>query len=622
MYCRICTTFIIGLLLTVLTSCNTAKEVIEVEDQGRFKSPPDTLPTIPTNDDISLVDSIVTLTRSRLYPGEEAKITFIAKDENGVAISEGGMNVQFTFLGDGTSSGVFSATNDSGDGIYTSTLTATTFGSRNTILVIADGNTIIQSDPYQLYVVSGDYYREIDLSSATDQNEFQVEVELNTSNFDYSKVQNNGEDLRLFDEFFNEQDFWIENWNPSGTSRLWVKVQNITTDKLIMTYGNDSISSASSIEGVFSYDVNKDIYYELSQSAGPSNYVVTSYIDNNNVSITTNTGSSSQSISTAISSTYSNVINGLVSVDGPISARFSTYDDAADTIAPLSFASTVLTYPKSRGTDDWDLYNPNSTTANITLYNYDSSGSLVNSGGYTIPANSDLHIDYDVSSMGLIESDIPILGLYYHTDANDGVVMMKPSNSLIGSAAKTGSVGIVEDDTSGLIYFSNGTTQAFSGDKGDIVDFSGGDDQELALGVRVVANKGVTAVSQADGDGSDSTSFWPDGELGRDYIIPGNSQYILIVCSETVTLTLTDPGGNDDSDVCTPSGGNNPGVIPFGSSSVVTYLAGTRITGDANFYVYYEHEDEDETNVLSWKQARSYSPTNITTTVGDEQDLD
>ncbi|WP_372656159.1 DUF2341 domain-containing protein, partial [Halobacteriovorax sp.] len=571
--------------------------------------------------DISAVDSIIKINKTDLYIGEETNITFIAKDSNGVAIQEGGMTVTFTLLGDGTSSGVFSATSDS-NGVYKSTLTATNFGSENTIVVTADGLPIIQLPPLRLRVISGDYYREVDLSSATDQDEFQVEVNLSTSNFDYSKVQNNGDDIRFFDELYNEQDYWIENWNPSGNSKIWVKVQDSGTDKLILSYGNDSISSASSVEGVFSYDTNKDIYYELSQAAGPSNYGVTSYIDNNNVNILTNSGYTAENISTGVATTVNNVINGLVSVDGPISARYTTYDDGADSIAPLSFASTILSYPKSRGTDDWDLYNPNSSTANLTLYNYNGSGALVDSGGYSIPPNSSLHIDYDVSIMGLIESDIPILGLYYYANASDGVIMMKPAQSLLGTAAKGGSVGIIEDGTSGLIYFSDGSTELFSGDRGDTVEFTGGGNQELALGIKVIADKPVTAVSQADSDGSDSTSFWPEGELANDYIIPGNSQYIIVVCSEVVNLTLTDPGGNDDSAVCTPGDGNNPGVIPFGSPTAISYLSGTRVTGDSNFYMYYEHDVEDETNVLSWKQARSYSPTTIFTTVGSEQDID
>ena len=206
---------------------------------------------------ISLINSLVTITRERLFPGEEAIITFTARDSDGVGINEGGLNVVFSLIGDGTSTGSFTATDDSGDGVYRATLTATDFGSANTISVVVDGNTIIQLDPYELLVISGDYFREIDLSTATDQDEYQVKVNLNTSNFDYSRVQANGEDIRFFDENYVEQDFWIEKWDPSGTSEIWVKVQNSGDDKLILVYGNDSIPLASDKEGVFTYDVNK-----------------------------------------------------------------------------------------------------------------------------------------------------------------------------------------------------------------------------------------------------------------------------------------------------------------------------------------------------------------------------
>ena len=615
-------TLILSSLLVLLASCNAAKETVEVNDQGRFKEPPIITPDEPTNSDISLINSLVTITRERLFPGEEAIITFTARDSDGVGINEGGLNVVFSLIGDGTSTGSFTATDDSGDGVYRATLTATDFGSANTISVVVDGNTIIQLDPYELLVISGDYFREIDLSTATDQDEYQVKVNLNTSNFDYSRVQANGEDIRFFDENYVEQDFWIEKWDPSGTSEIWVKVQNSGDDKLILVYGNDSIPLASDKEGVFTYDVNKDVYYELSQAAGATNYSVSSYHNNNNVSVLTSGGYSTQSISPTAGTTYLNVINGLIGVDGPISARYLTFNDAADTVAPLTFASTVLSYPISRGNDDWDIYNPNSVAANFTLSNYDSSGNFINSNAYALAAGTSLHIDYNVSKMGLIESDLPILGLYHDSGTADAVVMMRPATDIIGPAAKNGSIGIVEDGTSGTIYFSTGATQAFSGDKGTSIDFGGGGNQELGLGIRVLANKGVVASSQADSDGTESASFWPVDELDSDYIIPAPSQFVVIACTETVNITLTDPGGNDDSGVCVPGGGSIPGKLAFGDPAVVTFQNGTRVTGDANFFMYYEYEDEDETNVTSWKQARAYSPVSVSTSIGAEQTWD
>jgi len=609
-------------LLTLFAACNSAKESVEVVDQGRFNRPPVSTPDDPTNDDISLVNSLVAITRERLAPSDQAIITFTARDSDGVAINEGGLDVDFSLVGDGTSTGTFSATVDTGNGVYKATLTGVDYGSKNTIRVEVEGSTLIFAQPLQLQVISGDYYREIDLDNSTDQDEFQVEVNLTTSNFDYSNAESAGEDIRFFDEDFNEQDFWIENWDNTGDSKIWVKVQNSGTDKLLLVYGNNSLASASSREGVFSYDVNKDIYYELSQVAGPRNYGISSYISNNNVDVLTNAGYSSQTISPVAATTYSNVISGLIGVDGPISGRFLTFNDGADTVAPLSFASTTLAYPKSRGTDDWDIYNPNSVTANFTLSNYDSSGNLVNSNSYTLAAGAELHIDYDVSKMGLIESDYPLLGLYYQSNSNDAVVMMKPSTDIIGPAATSGSIAIVEDGTNGTIYYTNGTTQAFSGDKGDVIDFSGGGSQNSAAGLRVIATKGVSAVSQADSDGSESASFWPIEELNNDYIVPASSQYVVIICPETVNITLTDPGGNNNSGVCVPAGGNNPGVISFGSATVVSFQDGTRVSGDANFFMYYEYEDEDETNVVSWKQARSYSPVPVSTSVGAEQSWD
>ena len=83
----------------------------------------------------------------------------------------------------------------------------------------------------------------------------QVLVILNTTSFDYSKTQANGEDLR-FTSNSTVCDYWIENYNTSGESRIWVEVPSIpanSTTEIYMYYGNPAASSSSNGTATFEF---------------------------------------------------------------------------------------------------------------------------------------------------------------------------------------------------------------------------------------------------------------------------------------------------------------------------------------------------------------------------------
>ncbi len=90
--------------------------------------------------------------------------------------------------------------------------------------------------------------------------DYQIKVTLTTSNFDYSKAKSDGSDIRFTDsDGVTILDYWIEKWNTSGTSILWVKVPNIpasSTKTIYMYYGNPTAS----------YDVN---HYGLTKVMEP-----------------------------------------------------------------------------------------------------------------------------------------------------------------------------------------------------------------------------------------------------------------------------------------------------------------------------------------------------------------
>ena len=83
---------------------------------------------------------------------------------------------------------------------------------------------------------------------------YQIRIDLPVF-FDYSKVRSNGEDLRFYSvgEQEEELNYWIENWNTSGISTIWVKITVSGTSEFYMYYGNFNVFSASNADNVFEF---------------------------------------------------------------------------------------------------------------------------------------------------------------------------------------------------------------------------------------------------------------------------------------------------------------------------------------------------------------------------------
>jgi len=102
-----------------------------------------------------------------------------------------------------------------------------------------------------------DYRRKVTITeqSGNDLTDYQVLVELDSSNFDFTHAQSNGEDVRFTDIEANLLDYWIEEWDSVAESaKIWVKVPYIlanSTTEIYMYYGNPSASSESDASATF-----------------------------------------------------------------------------------------------------------------------------------------------------------------------------------------------------------------------------------------------------------------------------------------------------------------------------------------------------------------------------------
>ena len=85
--------------------------------------------------------------------------------------------------------------------------------------------------------------------SGSDLTDFQVKIELDSSNFSFDKCKSDGGDLRFRLPTGEEVPYWIEKWdNVSQSAIIWIKVPNIPANgetKVYMYYGNYSAANGS-----------------------------------------------------------------------------------------------------------------------------------------------------------------------------------------------------------------------------------------------------------------------------------------------------------------------------------------------------------------------------------------
>ncbi len=130
---------------------------------------------------------------------------------------------------------------------------------------------LLFSETCWAYSVGGEsgwqYRRPVTLSPTTPEADFQVKVELTTSDSVYSKAQSQGEDIRFTSDISGSGvlDYWIEDWNTSGTSVIWVEVSTSGTSTIYMYYGNPAASSASSVSATFSSGSFSDTFSDSSK---------------------------------------------------------------------------------------------------------------------------------------------------------------------------------------------------------------------------------------------------------------------------------------------------------------------------------------------------------------------
>jgi len=135
------------------------------------------------------------------------------------------------------------------------TLTPIAYGDFkwNATLYDKHGNELATLDPW--FNTSFQYRHELNLTSSSDTlTDFQVKIILNYSNINYSNTNDDGSDLRFtwFNQSSgNEQEipYWIEKWNESDNSIVWIKapmINNTDNNTYYYYYGNTTAVNTTS----------------------------------------------------------------------------------------------------------------------------------------------------------------------------------------------------------------------------------------------------------------------------------------------------------------------------------------------------------------------------------------
>ena len=120
---------------------------------------------------------------------------------------------------------------------------------------------------------SWQYRRPITIDSSkvdSDLTNFPVLVKLNSSNIDYTKTQDSGQDIRFVAwDNTTELNYEIEKWNESGNSFVWVRIPSVSSSsdtKFWIYYGNSGATDGQNAAGV--WDSNYMGVWHLSETSG------------------------------------------------------------------------------------------------------------------------------------------------------------------------------------------------------------------------------------------------------------------------------------------------------------------------------------------------------------------
>ncbi len=475
----------------------------------------------------------------------------------------------------------------------------------------------------------------IDYAGSTTLTAYQIMTTLSPSNFDYSKAKSDGSDIRFMTPEGEMLDYWIHNWDTSGTSRIWINVPTITPSSvttITMLYGNPTATNQSNPYSFLNYRSIKLNRYVVSDKSSQSDLRVLSLQDR----ATIQNNSTSETVNLNLKESYNFLASSIYpttsfSSNKPFSSVFTA--DAAETLVSISFASTSFGYYASRNSPEIDILSPFGD-ATVTISLYTLAGSLVSQITTSVPQNNNLHYTFAATRNITIESNLPLLSTY-DASTSDSFIMYPASNELFTIGSQNIYVTALQDNTSLTAYltYESGTQTAVSTtlNRGAGINLATiapypFTSQGSGPAVRLVSNNPIGAIQYADGDGLESTSGWGRKDLSTVYGIPVETQYIAISAPYPETeVWIERPDGTTMAPTASVQAqGEYPGKFFFGSTSNGVFIPqGSVLYSNKPVYIYIEQSStNDEKNVEGAVQNRQQIYPEPTVSLGSEEAAD
>ena len=438
-------------------------------------------------------------------------------------------------------------------------------------------------------------------------------------------------------------------WVDSTKDAVWVQMDAVpaaATTHFCLYYGHNTGSVAPLANhtetAVFTYSTQKPIYYTVdnrSSLGGGRAIHVASYVDGNLVTRDNGTTTVTQTLNdTELASFSGNNATTIYRVTGPISARMGTPDTNAtngfDTLVPISWAGRRFIIPSERGRQRLSVYAPFGA-ANVTIY---EGAVAIPIGTVVVPAGTAIFWtepggDPINNESVLVEADAPVLLFHAQANGNDSFPVHPAVEDEWFGVSSRGRYGSDTDGTEIDLYRSNTAAVAgLSQSRGGYGALSGGSQGGgINDGLRVIVDAEtiidpetspmdarISIIAQADGDGSESATFFPKAELNSRYLLPTNSQYVAVACPDPdFALDVLPPTQPARAVTCSGVGtvgwardtaNLNISGAPAAPTASPANAIDVRSPGGEPFYAYYEHRrTNDETNLLGMKQGRQYT---------------
>lgn len=380
-------------------------------------------------------------------------------------------------------------------------------------------------------------------AGASDVAEYQVKVVLDTQTaIAAGEFDADAQDLRAERHDgggFVDLDLWVDPTTlDSLATVVWVQVDQIdagaTTDFCLYWNNPDPVAAASDEAAVFTSTSPHTLYYTVSDGFGPGadRIDVAPYVDDTQISqdgFPATTADAGQ-----VTTFTGNGANTFFDATGPVAGVGA--DDGQDSLVPVSFAGTEFVVPVVRDAQTFSVRSPWAATD----LEFDDGTAAVTSltvapgdGTVTVPA------DVTGSHTAVVRSTngVPFL-LTHRSDVGGDSVVAVPATTddLLGVQSQEARLGYGGAGADADVQRSDGTEELVGGDEdnGDVFGPSAAGGAGPAVRIAGIDTPSG-AVQQDDGDGGESTMFWPEAELNDRYYVPVDTEHVTVACPEPGT---------------------------------------------------------------------------------------